>query len=113
MEYATEIAKEADQYNGFNLVLADVRSGTMVYISNKPGDPPVVQTVSPGCHVLSNAAIDSPWPKVHATTVLMTRSVILYVFWIVLCCYYAQVIVLQKKEEVKMLEIQAPRGSFM
>lgn len=64
LEYATEIAKEADQYNGFNLVLADVRSGTMVYISNKPGDPPVVQTVSPGCHVLSNAAIDSPWPKV-------------------------------------------------
>ncbi|VAH35196.1 unnamed protein product [Triticum turgidum subsp. durum] len=72
LEYATEIAKEADQYNGFNLVLADVRSGTMVYISNKPGDAPVVQTVSPGCHVLSNAAIDSPWPKVHATTVLMT-----------------------------------------
>ncbi|EMS45202.1 hypothetical protein TRIUR3_29162 [Triticum urartu] len=64
LEYATEIAKEADQYNGFNLVLADVRSGTMVYISNKPGDAPVVQTVSPGCHVLSNAAIDSPWPKV-------------------------------------------------
>uniref|UniRef100_A0A453CMN2 Transport and Golgi organization 2-like protein n=1 Tax=Aegilops tauschii subsp. strangulata TaxID=200361 RepID=A0A453CMN2_AEGTS len=64
LEYATEIAKEADQYNGFNLVLADVHSGTMVYISNKPGDAPVVQTVSPGCHVLSNAAIDSPWPKV-------------------------------------------------
>uniref|UniRef100_A0A453CMG9 Uncharacterized protein n=1 Tax=Aegilops tauschii subsp. strangulata TaxID=200361 RepID=A0A453CMG9_AEGTS len=41
-----------------------VSPGTMVYISNKPGDAPVVQTVSPGCHVLSNAAIDSPWPKV-------------------------------------------------
>ena len=113
MEYATEIAKEADQYNGFNLVLADVHSGTMVYISNKPGDAPVVQTVSPGCHVLSNAAIDSPWPKVHGTTVLMTRSVILYVFLdnplLLLRSSYCSA----KKKEVKMLEIQAPRGSFM
>ncbi|XP_014750969.1 transport and Golgi organization protein 2 homolog isoform X2 [Brachypodium distachyon] len=63
LEYATEIAKEADQYNGFNLILADVHSGNMVYISNKPSGAPVVQTVSPGSHVLSNAAIDSPWPK--------------------------------------------------
>ncbi|XP_051218610.1 uncharacterized protein [Lolium perenne] len=63
LEYATEIAKEADQYNGFNLILADVHLGTMVYISNKPNGASVVQTVSPGCHVLSNAAIDSPWPK--------------------------------------------------
>ncbi|AQK45683.1 Ser/Thr-rich protein T10 in DGCR region [Zea mays] len=63
LEYATEIAKEADQYNGFNLILADVNSGTMVYISNRPGGDPVIQTVAPGLHVLSNAAINSPWPK--------------------------------------------------
>lgn len=67
MEYATEIAKEADQYNGFNLIVADVNSGTMVYISNRPGGDPVIQTVAPGLHVLSNAAIDSPWPKVRRT----------------------------------------------
>ncbi|RLM64646.1 hypothetical protein C2845_PM16G17300 [Panicum miliaceum] len=63
LEYATEIAKEADRYNGFNLILADVNSGTMVYISNRPGGDPVIQTVAPGLHVLSNGAIDSPWPK--------------------------------------------------
>ncbi|KAJ1272303.1 hypothetical protein BS78_06G192000 [Paspalum vaginatum] len=63
LEYATEIAKEANQYNGFNLILADVNSGTMVSISNRPGGDPVIQTVAPGLHVLSNAAIDSPWPK--------------------------------------------------
>ncbi|PUZ48463.1 hypothetical protein GQ55_7G246900 [Panicum hallii var. hallii] len=63
LEYATEIAKEADQYNGFNLILADVNSGTMVYISNRPGGDPVIQTVAPGLHVLSNGAIDSAWPK--------------------------------------------------
>jgi len=53
----------AYQYNGFNLILADVNSGTMVYISNRPGGDPVIQTVAPGLHVLSNGAIDSPWPK--------------------------------------------------
>jgi uncharacterized protein with NRDE domain len=80
LEYATEIAKEADQYNGFNLILADVHLGTMVYISNKPNGASVVQPVSPGCHVLSNAAIDSPWPKVSNTTILMIRSVIYFPF---------------------------------
>lgn len=114
MEYATEIAKEADQYNGFNLVLADVHSGTMVYISNKPGDAPVVQTVSPGCHVLSNAAIDSPWPKVQATTVLIIRSVIFFVFLdssslLLLHPSYCSA----KRKEVKMLEIHAPCGSSL
>ena len=60
----------AYQYNGFNLILADVNSGTMVYISNRPGGDPVIQTVAPGLHVLSNGAIDSPWPKVRCTFIL-------------------------------------------
>ena len=61
---------QANQYNGFNLILADVNSGTMVYISNRPGGVPVIQIVAPGLHVLSNAAIDSPWPKVRHTGIL-------------------------------------------
>lgn len=61
---AEEIVQEADQYNGFNLMLADLCSGTMVYISNRPkGESVSVQTVSPGLHVLSNAKLDTPWPK--------------------------------------------------
>ncbi|KAK8648863.1 hypothetical protein V6N13_129605 [Hibiscus sabdariffa] len=36
----------------------------MVYISNRPiGEPLTIQQVSPGLHVLSNAKLDSPWPK--------------------------------------------------
>lgn len=65
-EWAEEIAAEADQYNGFNLILADLCSRTMVYISNRPkGNSISVQTVSPGLHVLSNANLDTPWPKVN------------------------------------------------
>ncbi|XP_020261005.1 transport and Golgi organization 2 homolog [Asparagus officinalis] len=63
-EFAEEIVQEADYYNGFNLILADLCSKTMVYVSNRPkGESVSVQTVPPGLHVLSNAQLDTPWPK--------------------------------------------------
>ncbi|XP_065881146.1 uncharacterized protein [Euphorbia lathyris] len=63
-EFAETLVKEAHQYNGFNLILADISSNTMVYISNRPkGEAIDIQEVSPGIHVLSNAKLDSPWPK--------------------------------------------------
>ncbi|PIA46736.1 hypothetical protein AQUCO_01500347v1 [Aquilegia coerulea] len=63
MEYADEVLKEADQYNGFNLLLCDLCSKTMVYVCNRPKGEPLVQEVSPGIHVLSNAQLDTPWQK--------------------------------------------------
>lgn len=66
-EFAQEIEKEASLYNGFNLVVAHVLSKSMFYITNRPlhGDKQhLVTLVSPGIHVLSNANLDSPWPKV-------------------------------------------------
>lgn len=63
-QFAEEVVKEAHQYNGFNLTLADIPSNTMVYVSNRPKDEPtVIQEVSPGVHVLSNAKLDSSWHK--------------------------------------------------
>ncbi|CAI0444041.1 unnamed protein product [Linum tenue] len=63
-EFAEGVAKEAHLYNGFNLILSDISSNTMMYISNRPeGDAVVVRDVSPGLHVLSNEKLDSPWPK--------------------------------------------------
>ncbi|XP_065881506.1 uncharacterized protein [Euphorbia lathyris] len=63
-EFAETLVKEAHQYNGFNLILADIPSNTMVYISNRPkGEAIDIQEVKPGIHVLSNAKLDSPWPK--------------------------------------------------
>ncbi|CAK7329080.1 unnamed protein product [Dovyalis caffra] len=63
-EYAEELAKEADQYNGFNLILADISSKSMVYLTNRPkAEKFIVMEVTPGMHVLSNASLDSPWPK--------------------------------------------------
>ncbi|KAL4650405.1 hypothetical protein ACB092_01G085700 [Castanea dentata] len=63
-EFAAELIKEAHQYNGFNLIVADISSKTMFYVSNRPkGEPTLMQEVSPGIHVLSNAKLDSPWHK--------------------------------------------------
>ncbi|CAK7346020.1 unnamed protein product [Dovyalis caffra] len=65
-EFAEGLVKDARQYNGFNLILADISSKSMVYLSNRPkGEPVVIQEVSPGLHVLSNAKLDSPWHKVQ------------------------------------------------
>ncbi|ESQ53069.1 hypothetical protein EUTSA_v10025979mg [Eutrema salsugineum] len=63
-DFAEEIQDEVALYNGFNLVVAHVLSKSMVYITNRPrhGDK-LVTHVSPGIHVLSNANLDSPWPK--------------------------------------------------
>ncbi|XP_060199968.1 uncharacterized protein LOC132628223 [Lycium barbarum] len=64
MEFAKELVNEGNEYNGFNLILADIETKKMVYVTNRPkGEPMVIQEVHPGIHVLSNAKLDSPWPK--------------------------------------------------
>ncbi|KAK7385286.1 hypothetical protein VNO78_31001 [Psophocarpus tetragonolobus] len=63
-EFAESLKTEAHYYNGFNLIVADIGSKSMVYISNRPkGQPITIEEVTPGLHVLSNAKLDSPWHK--------------------------------------------------
>ncbi|XP_071725019.1 uncharacterized protein [Rutidosis leptorrhynchoides] len=62
-EFAETLVNEAHNYNGFNLILADIPSKSMVYISNRPEGDVIIQEVTPGLHVLSNAKLDSPWHK--------------------------------------------------
>lgn len=65
-EFAEILAKEAHEFNGFNLIVADLPSKSMIYITNRPkGESVRIQEVPPGLHVLSNAKLDSPWPKVR------------------------------------------------
>jgi uncharacterized protein with NRDE domain len=61
--YAEAALQQADAYAGFNLLLGDLRAGTLVWASNHPC---AWREVEPGCHGLSNAALDTPWPKVVA-----------------------------------------------
>ena len=50
----------ASGYNGFNLVAADVSRNTWHWISNRAPSPLALEA---GIHTLSNAALDTPWPK--------------------------------------------------
>jgi uncharacterized protein with NRDE domain len=59
-EYLEELATHANEYNGFNLLLAD-QENMYCYssVENK------IEEVSPGIHGLSNRALNTLWPKVE------------------------------------------------
>jgi uncharacterized protein with NRDE domain len=65
-DYVESIRAGAAAYNGFNLVLGD--RDTLIWFSNKGGaDPRNGKPLEPGVYGLSNALLDSPWPKVLKT----------------------------------------------
>jgi uncharacterized protein with NRDE domain len=59
-EYLGKIAKQADQYNGFNLLVGDLQS--LWYYGNKQGQ---MHPVVPGVHGLCNHLLNTPWPKLE------------------------------------------------
>jgi uncharacterized protein with NRDE domain len=67
-DWITLQAPRASVYNGFNLLVGEARlhGGALHYFSNRATDGP--RTLDPGVYGLSNAALDTPWPK-------LTRSV--------------------------------------
>lgn len=57
--FASALQRTAQQYSGFNLLLFDGME--LIYSSNEPDY--VQRPVGKGVHVLSNASLDTPWPK--------------------------------------------------
>jgi uncharacterized protein with NRDE domain len=57
--YMERVRREADLYNGFNLLALD--SGGLFYFSNREGQ---VRSLTRGVYGLSNHLLDTPWPKV-------------------------------------------------
>lgn len=62
-EYLDRIEPTADQYNGFNLVVADAEH--LCYAGNQAD--PFIQKLAPGVYGLSNALLNTPWPKTQRT----------------------------------------------
>lgn len=58
-EFLAELAQQAENYRGFNLLLGDA-SG-LHYYSNRG---PAPSQLPPGLYGLSNHLLDTPWPKV-------------------------------------------------
>lgn len=56
-------AHDPAHYNGFNLVALDFARADFTYASSAHPQP---RTLSPGLYGLSNAELDTPWPKVQA-----------------------------------------------
>lgn len=61
--YLHRISASAGEYAGFNLLLGD-RAG-LWYYSNSAPDPSAPLQLQPGTYGLSNALLDTPWPKVQ------------------------------------------------
>lgn len=59
LAHAEALADTASRYAGFNLLLCDGEE--LVYASN--GDGFHCTALAPGVHTLSNADLDTPWPK--------------------------------------------------
>lgn len=68
--YLREVAARGDRYNGFNLLVGD--GAWCGYVSNRTPNASThngdVRRVEAGIHGLSNAALNTPWPKVTRAT---------------------------------------------
>ena len=60
LDYLQSIQEYAQQYAGFNLLLAD--SSGLYYFSNR-SQPLHIQKLNPGTYGLCNHQLDTPWPK--------------------------------------------------
>jgi uncharacterized protein with NRDE domain len=58
LEHLEAVAREPSRRNGYNLLAAS--SGRLAWHSNAGGRP---RDVPPGVHAVSNALLDTPWPK--------------------------------------------------
>lgn len=58
--YLEAVRARAGEYSGFNLLLGDARQ--LWYYNSREGEP---RTLTEGLYGLSNASLDSPWPKLQ------------------------------------------------
>lgn len=71
--YLELIADTANQYAGFNLLLGD--GDSLWYFSNsRTGADPQGRELPPGLYGLSNARLDTPWPKVEKGKSVMAQA---------------------------------------
>jgi len=65
--FAGALAPDAAAYGGFNLVLGDFQRNEWTWITNKSATSALqAQALKPGVYGLSNAALNTPWPKTAA-----------------------------------------------
>lgn len=61
--YLWRVLANGDHYAGFNLLVGDLARGELHYGGNRPGAD--ARRLTAGLYGLSNAMLDTPWPKVE------------------------------------------------
>ncbi|GGB47033.1 hypothetical protein GCM10011502_20460 [Oceanisphaera marina] len=61
--YLRYVLANGDDYAGFNLLVGDLARGELHYGGNRPGAD--ARQLTAGLYGLSNAMLDTPWPKVE------------------------------------------------
>lgn len=59
------------EHNGFNLIVGDLVTKQLAYMTNRGDGPSCPILLSPGCHAISNSTLHEPWPKVMRSTKLI------------------------------------------
>lgn len=59
--YLEEVARDGEMYNGFNLVIGDWQRRELAWYCNRGDRRPSL--LPEGTHGISNAVLDTPWPK--------------------------------------------------
>jgi uncharacterized protein with NRDE domain len=67
-DYLKQIRQQRSDYNGFNLIVGS--SGSLHHYNNILDEISIIQT---GNHAVSNATLDTPWPKVTLTKAAMAE----------------------------------------
>ena len=69
-EYATHLCKSKKAYEPYNLIVGDVQG--LYYVNNITDTP---MPIEPGVHGLSNALLNTPWPKVEKAKAKMNHLI--------------------------------------
>lgn len=67
--FLAELALRVDEYSGFNLLLGDRHA--LYYFNSEEGE---IRRLLPGLYGLSNAGLDTPWPKVLRATAALAAA---------------------------------------
>jgi uncharacterized protein with NRDE domain len=67
--FLAELRPRLDQYSGFNLLLGDRRA--LYFFNSELGE---IRQLLPGLYGLSNADLDTPWPKVLRSTAALAET---------------------------------------
>ncbi|NMM07433.1 NRDE family protein [Polaromonas sp.] len=67
-DFALALEQDGAAYGGFNLVLGDFQTNAWTWLTNRLGAASTLhmQALAPGVYGLSNAALNTPWPKTTA-----------------------------------------------